>query len=166
MPVRLHYGDILDVTADVIVNAANTELQHGGGVAAAIARAGGPTIQEESDRLGWCDLGSAVMTGAGDLSAKFIVHVPTIDYRHKRRASIDDVGQGSLAALTLAKEAGAGSIVFPLLGTGFAGLKTKDVGHAILEAARRFEDMDVTLCVFWQGDLGALRELGVSLEES
>lgn len=86
MPLRIHQGNITDLEVDAIVNAANTELRHGGGVAAAIVRVGGRVIQEESDRIGWCDLGKAVATGAGALKARHVIHVPTIDYRSGKRA--------------------------------------------------------------------------------
>jgi len=80
MALHLHERNITDLEVDAIVNAANTELQHGGGVAAAIVGAGGRVIQEESDRIGWCDLGKAVATGAGALKARYVIHVPTVDY--------------------------------------------------------------------------------------
>ena len=65
--MKLVLGDITKISADAIVNAANTKLQHGGGVAAAIVRAGGEVVQKESDDIGWCALGKAVVTGAGNL---------------------------------------------------------------------------------------------------
>ena len=60
--MKIHYGPVTELAVDAIINAANTQLRHGGGVAAAIVRAGGRVIQEESDRIGWCDLGKAVAT--------------------------------------------------------------------------------------------------------
>ena len=65
MTVSLHHGDILRLHVEAVVNAANTELQHTGSLAAAIASRGGPTIQADSDRIGWCDIGSAVATDGG-----------------------------------------------------------------------------------------------------
>jgi O-acetyl-ADP-ribose deacetylase (regulator of RNase III) len=67
-------GDITERDTDVIVNAANSHLQHGGGVAGAIVRKGGQTIQEESDKIGFTPVGHAVITSAGRLSAKFVIH--------------------------------------------------------------------------------------------
>ncbi len=89
--MRVHYGAVTELEVDAIVNAANTQLRHGGGVAAAIVRAGGREIQEESERIGWCDLGKAVATTAGRLKARYVIHVPTIDYAHGRRASLDEI---------------------------------------------------------------------------
>ena len=65
--MKIHYGPVTELEVDAIVNAANTQLRHGGGVAAAIDRAGGRVIQVESDRAGWCDLGTAIATTAGCL---------------------------------------------------------------------------------------------------
>ena len=71
---RLVQGDITERDVDAIVNAANSHLRHGGGVAGAIVRKGGQVIQEESDRIGFVPVGSAVITGAGKLPAKFVIH--------------------------------------------------------------------------------------------
>ncbi len=179
MAKRLHYGDILDLDVDVIVNAANTELQHGGGLAAAIVEAGGSSIQEKSDAIGWCDLGSAVVTGAGSLSARHVLHVPTIDYSSGRRvATLEEIEHGTRAALELAKSLEARSIAFPLLGTGFAGLKVEEVARPITRAMEDFEDdLEVILCVHWfenlpidiclrwQGDPKAVRLLNAHGKE-
>src|SRR5688572_32332309 len=73
-------GDITKVRVDVVVNAANTELEHGGGVARAIARAAGETLVRESHAAGFVPLGSFAATTAGDLDAKVVLHIPTIDY--------------------------------------------------------------------------------------
>jgi O-acetyl-ADP-ribose deacetylase (regulator of RNase III) len=73
--LRLRHGDITDEDVDAIVNAANVGLVHGGGVAGAIVRKGGQIIQTESDRLGKVPTGSAAITGAGKLKARFVIHV-------------------------------------------------------------------------------------------
>jgi len=67
-------GDITEEEVDAIVNAANSYLKHGGGVAGAIVRKGGKVIQEESDKIGYCPVGSAVYTSAGNLKAKYVIH--------------------------------------------------------------------------------------------
>jgi O-acetyl-ADP-ribose deacetylase (regulator of RNase III) len=72
--LRLVKGDITERDVDVIVNAANSYLKHGGGVAAAIVRKGGAIIQEESDEIGFVPVGSAVITGAGKLPCKAVIH--------------------------------------------------------------------------------------------
>ena len=72
--LQLLEGDITDLTVDVIVNAANEKLQLGTGVAGAVAKKGGPTIQEECNRIGSTPVGTAVMTAAGNLKAKHVIH--------------------------------------------------------------------------------------------
>lgn len=72
--IRIVKGDITERNVDAIVNAANSYLQHGGGVAAAIVRKGGSIIQEESNRIGYVQVGDAVMTGAGKLPCKAVIH--------------------------------------------------------------------------------------------
>ena len=73
-------GDITKMKADVIINAANTQLYHGGGVARQLVLAGGEIVEKESAEVGFCPLGSFAITSAGDLPAKKIIHIPTIDY--------------------------------------------------------------------------------------
>jgi O-acetyl-ADP-ribose deacetylase (regulator of RNase III) len=72
--LRLVYGDITERDVDAIVNAANSYLKHGGGVAAAIVRKGGKIIQEESDKIGFVPVGSSVITIAGRLLCKAVIH--------------------------------------------------------------------------------------------
>jgi O-acetyl-ADP-ribose deacetylase (regulator of RNase III) len=157
MPVRVHEGTITELAVDAIVNAANTQLQHGGGVAAAIVRAGGQVIQEESDRIGWCHIGSAVATTGGSLPAKHVFHVPTIDYKNRRRATMEEIERGTRAALDLARELSCHSIAFPLLGAGVVGLPTVEVARAMLRALEVTE-LDVAVCAYSRSDREALRE--------
>lgn len=72
--LRLVQGDITERDVDAIVNAANSHLQHGGGVAGAIVRKGGRVIQEESDRIGFVAVGHAAVTGAGKLPCRYVIH--------------------------------------------------------------------------------------------
>src|ERR671925_1859047 len=71
--------DITTLEVDAIANAANTRLLHGGGVAGAISRAGGPAVQEESDRKAPIELGDAVETTAGDMPARYVIHAATME---------------------------------------------------------------------------------------
>lgn len=159
MPIRIHEGNITDLDVDAIVNAANTELQHGGGVAAAIVRAGGRVIQEESERIGWCDLGKAVATGAGSLKVKHVIHVPTIDYRSSVRASLPYIEAGTRAALALARELGARSIAFPLLGAGIVGQPRRQVAEAVVGVLREAPDLEIVVCAYSGPDREALEGL-------
>jgi len=72
--IALTKGDITALEVDAIVNAANEHLQLGSGVAGAIRRKGGPAIQRECDRIGHCPVGGAVVTGGGDLPARWVIH--------------------------------------------------------------------------------------------
>jgi O-acetyl-ADP-ribose deacetylase (regulator of RNase III) len=157
--MKLALDDITKVSADAIVNAANTQLKHGGGVAAAIVSAGGSIIQAESDNIGWCDIGKAVATGAGRLPAKCVIHIPTIDYTTGKKASLDDIKKGVLAALEIAKNTNCKKITFPLLGAGVVGLPTEDVAKAIKEAANAVPEIKSILIVYSQSDYDSLKDL-------
>ncbi|MGC2563665.1 MAG: macro domain-containing protein, partial [Nitrososphaeraceae archaeon] len=100
--IRLVKGDITERTVDVIVNASNSYLKHGGGVAGAIVRKGGGIIQKESDKIGFVPVGSSVITGAGELPCKVVIHAvgPKMgegDEDAKLRSSVS-------SSLTLASE--------------------------------------------------------------
>ncbi|GIW66562.1 MAG: hypothetical protein KatS3mg095_0460 [Candidatus Parcubacteria bacterium] len=88
MALQFIKGDITEVEADIIVNAENTELKHRGGVAKAILFKGEKVIQEESDKIGWVDLGDFAITSAGNLKAKKIAHISTIDYKNFQKNNL------------------------------------------------------------------------------
>lgn len=119
-------GDLTRQEVDAVVNAANERLDHGGGVAAAIARAGGPAIQEESDR--WVDRhgalepGAAAVTGGGDLPARWVVHVagPVYD-RHEADENERLLRTAVRAALDAATAEGARSVALPAISAGVYG---------------------------------------------
>lgn len=113
-------GDITKVTADAIVNAANSSLLGGGGVDGAIHRAGGPSILEECARIGGCPTGSAAATGAGKLPAKFVFHAVGPVY-HGREKDVEQLASCHLKCLDLALEKGCRSIAFPAISTGAYG---------------------------------------------
>ena len=94
-------ADITTLEVDAIANAANTMLWHGGGVAGAIARAGGPAVQAESDERAPIGLGDAVQTTAGDMPARWVIHAATMEVggptsaeRHPPRDGIDAATRG------------------------------------------------------------------------
>jgi len=157
--MKLVLGDITKISADAIVNAANTKLQHGGGVAAAIVAGGGEIIQKESNDLGWCDIGKAAVTGAGRLSAKCVIHVPTIDYASGKKATIEDIKKGVTAALEIAKNTGCKTVAFPLLGGGVVGLPISDVAKTMKEAASTVPEIESILVVRSEQDFNSLKDL-------
>lgn len=152
-------GDITKIESDAIVNAANTQLKHGGGVAAAIVSAGGEIIQKESDGIGECVIGKAVVTGAGKMPAKCVIHIPTIDYPTGKKANLEDIKKGVLAALVIAKNTKCKTINFPLLGAGVVGLPVLDVANVIKEAANTEPEIKSTLIVHSQEDFDKLKSV-------
>ncbi len=110
-------GNIVDVHADAIVNAANAALAGGGGVDGAIHRAGGPTILEQCRQLNGCPTGSAVATTAGNLHARYVFHAvgPIYDH-HNNAASL--LASAYSSCLELAEHYSLKSIAFPSLSTG------------------------------------------------
>ena len=152
-------GDITKVDSDAIVNAANTQLKHGGGVAAAIVSSGGEVIQKESEAIGWCDIGKAVVTGAGHLPAKCVIHVPTIGYPSGKKANLTDIKNGVLAALEIAKNTNCKKVTFPLLGAGVVGLPISDVAKAMKEASDTISEISSTLVVRTQDDFDLVKDI-------
>jgi O-acetyl-ADP-ribose deacetylase len=116
-------GDITKIEADAIVNAANNDLQLGGGVAGAIRRVGGPTIQAECDRHGPVEVGQAAITGAGDLPAKYVIHAASMSLGSPTTES--NLKSSVRATLRLADSHGVKSISFPAIGAGIAGFPVK-----------------------------------------
>src|SRR5438552_13722290 len=113
-------GNIVEVQADAIVNAANSGLRGGGGVDGAIHRAGGPSIMEECRKIGGCPTGEAVVTSAGRLAAKYVFHAVGPIYS----GSLDDqrlLTSAYQSCLNLAEQHQVKSIAFPLLSTGIYG---------------------------------------------
>jgi len=113
-------GNIVEVQADAIVNAANSGLRGGGGVDGAIHRAGGPSILEECRRIGGCPTGKAVVTTAGNLPATYVFHAVGPIYS----GSLDDerlLASAYQSCLNLAEQHQVKSIAFPSLSTGIYG---------------------------------------------
>jgi O-acetyl-ADP-ribose deacetylase (regulator of RNase III) len=131
--IDLKHGDITTVTADAIVNAANSRLAGGGGVDGAIHRAGGPSIMTECRRIGLCPTGSAVITAAGTLKAKHVIHaVAPIYSGHPRDAVL--LRSAYARSLRLAEERALLSIAFPSLGTGAYGYPIEEASLIALDA--------------------------------
>jgi O-acetyl-ADP-ribose deacetylase (regulator of RNase III) len=131
-------GDLTRFPADAIVNAANSALQHGGGVAGAIVRAGGPSIQRESDRIGHCETGSAVVTGAGSLPARWVIHAVGPVWRGGHQGEEALLESAVIAALTRAEELGAGTVALPAISTGIYGFPLDRAARISAKAAGRF----------------------------
>jgi O-acetyl-ADP-ribose deacetylase (regulator of RNase III) len=123
--LRLMVGDITQVPADAIVNAANAALAGGGGVDGAIHRAGGPAIMEElngiRERIGPCAAGGAVATRAGNLPANWIFHAVGPIYRGGSQGEAQQLASAYRTCLELAEERQVSVITFPSISTGAYG---------------------------------------------
>lgn len=125
-------GDITDWEVDAIVNAANSHLWMGAGVAGAIKKKGGVIIEEEAVRQGPIEVGEAVLTTAGNLSATHVIHAAAMGQDLKTDA--DKIAQATRSSLTLAEKHKLSSIAFPALGTGVGGCSPLDAAEAMLGA--------------------------------
>jgi O-acetyl-ADP-ribose deacetylase (regulator of RNase III) len=134
--LRLVQGDITLRDVDAIVNAANSHLKHGGGVAGAIVRRGGEIIQEESDLIGFTQVGTAVITTAGELPASFVIHAvgPRMgegDEDDKLRSAVESV-------LRLAIANGLRSISMPAISSGIFGFPKDRCAMILVSTSREF----------------------------
>ncbi|MCX7716862.1 MAG: macro domain-containing protein [Candidatus Sumerlaeaceae bacterium] len=138
MIVEIVQGDITESEVEAIVNAANTDLVLGGGVAGAIRRKGGPQVQAECTAHGQVELGGVAVTGSGDLPQKFIIHAATMHLRQPQTTA-EIVAACTRRALDAAIAAGCKSMAFPALGTGVAGLDALSCARAMIGEVLRHE---------------------------
>ena len=133
--IVLREGDITEESVDAIVNAANSALKLGAGVAGAIRAKGGPSIQEECDAHGPVRVGEAALTGAGDLRARFVIHAASMPPGGS--ASEDSVRSSMRRSLELAAERGCRTIAVPAIGAGIAGVPIQRCAEILIDEARR-----------------------------
>ncbi len=140
MEIELIRGDITNLEVDVIVNAANTELRGGGGVDGAIHRAGGEEIAEACDKIresqGGCPVGEAVITTAGKLPAKFVVHTVGPVWQDGKSGEPALLRNCYLNSLKLAVENQLDSIAFPNISTGVYGYPKRAAAEIAIQAVR------------------------------
>jgi O-acetyl-ADP-ribose deacetylase (regulator of RNase III) len=127
-------ADVTRLEVDAIANAANTQLAHGGGVAGAISRAGGPAVQRESDERAPIELGEAVETTAGDMPARWVIHAATMELGGPTSAEI--IERATRSTLAKAEELGARSLALVAFGTGVGGFPLDDAARIMVSAAR------------------------------
>lgn len=136
-------GDLTEMDTDAIVNAANAQLILGGGVAGAIRTKGGPSIQEECNRIGGTHVGGAVITGGGALKARHVIHAvgPRMGEGDEDRKLRD----ATLNSLRLADEKGLKSIAFPAISTGIFGFPMDRCARIMLGTVKDYLQGDTSL---------------------
>jgi O-acetyl-ADP-ribose deacetylase (regulator of RNase III) len=149
MPPRLEVlqADVTKLEVDAIANAANTHLLHGGGVAAAIARAGGPALQAESRAKAPIGLGEAVETTAGDMPSRWVIHAATM-VDPGGSSSPDVIRQATHSTLVRADQLGARSLALVAFGTGVGGFPLDEAARIMVDEARSFDAGSLERIVF------------------
>ncbi|HEY1420162.1 MAG TPA: macro domain-containing protein [Candidatus Dormibacteraeota bacterium] len=128
-------GDLVEQEVDAIVNAANSELMLGGGVAGAIRRRGGPTIQAECDAHPPVRVGEAAITGGGELPARYVLHAASM--RLGGRTTRPALASSMDSVFRLARENGVKTIAIPAVGSGIAGFPMDECARVMAECLRR-----------------------------
>ncbi|MFQ5817207.1 MAG: macro domain-containing protein [Terriglobia bacterium] len=133
--IHLQQGDLTETDVDAIVNAANNDLQLGGGVAGAIRRKGGAAIQQQCDRLGPITIGEAAITSGGTLKARYVIHAASM--RLGGCTTADSLRAATRNSLQRAEEKSLTSIAFPAVGTGVAGFPLRHCAEIMLDEVVR-----------------------------
>jgi O-acetyl-ADP-ribose deacetylase (regulator of RNase III)/ADP-ribose pyrophosphatase YjhB (NUDIX family) len=155
--IKVVLGDITELRVDAIVNAANNKLIMGGGVAGAIKRKGGKSIEDEAVKKGPIQVGEAIATSAGELAAKYVIHAATMSLDFK--TDEDKIRDSARSSLKLAQKLKITSIAFPALGCGTGGFPLLASAKIMAQEALKYlreEDSDlheITFCVNKEDDL-------------
>jgi O-acetyl-ADP-ribose deacetylase (regulator of RNase III) len=131
--IVIQQGDLTEMAVDAIVNAANNDLQLGGGVAGAIRRKGGDAIQRECDEIGSIPIGGAAITTGGKLKAKNVIHAASMQLGGQTTAPA--LRRSTAHCLRIAAEKNLKTIAFPAVGTGIAGFPMRECAEIMLEEA-------------------------------
>ena len=163
MVPKIHFsqGDITAMRVDAIVNAANTDLVLGAGVAGAIRQKGGPAIQEDCDRIGPIALGAATVTTGGKLPALYVIHAASMHLGGT--TSVEALRQSTRSSLMLAEGKGLKSIAFPAIGTGVAGFPMDEcarimVGEVLEHIKSRSSLESIYFVLYDESALGTFEE--------
>ncbi|MFX1398652.1 MAG: macro domain-containing protein [Promethearchaeota archaeon] len=153
--VKLIKGDITDQEADAIVNAANSELILGSGVAGAIRKKGGPSIQEECNKIGPIKVGEAAITSGGKLKARHVIHA--VGPRLGEGNEDEKLKMATINSLKLMDEYSLKSIVFPAISTGVFGYPIESCARIMLNTTAVYLDKTtkidtVYFCLFSNED--------------
>ncbi|RDH79165.1 hypothetical protein DVS77_06855 [Mycolicibacterium moriokaense] len=144
--VEVRQADVTGLDVDAITNAANTQLRHGGGVAAAISRAGGPDVQRESDEKAPIGLGEAVATTAGEMPARHVIHAATMEPGGP--TSAETIERATRSTLRLADDLGCRSLALVAFGTGVGGFPLERAAQLMVGAVRRHQPRTLTTVIF------------------
>ena len=164
--IRLVEGDIAAQDVDAIVNAANSELWMGSGVAGAIKRAGGQEVEDEAVALGPIPIGEAATTAAGRLRAKYVIHAAAMGPNLVTGAH--QIRESTRNSLIRAHDLHLASIAFPSIGTGVGGFPMKSCAEIMLSEARQFlveRDTTIEEIVFVLWGKRAYDEFAEALDE-
>jgi len=131
--IFLMKGDLTKMDTDAIVNAANNDLQLGGGVAGAIRRRGGDVIQEECNSIGSIPVGGAAITSGGNLKARYVIHAASMQLGGQTTAHA--LRSSTAHSLRIAAQKSLKTIAFPAVGTGIAGFPMEECAEVMLAEA-------------------------------
>ena len=163
MELEVVQGDIATLEVDAVANAANDRLWMGAGVAGALKRAGGEEIEREAVAKGPIELGSALATGAGRLSARYVLHGAVMGQDLRTDAAL--VERTTLSCLELADELRCESVALPAFGTGVGGFPLDECARIMVAAARSFAPSSLQRVVFAVFGEEARRAFDASLRD-
>lgn len=149
--IKIVEGNIALLDVEAVVNAANKELQLGGGVAGAIRVHGGPAIQEECNRLAPIKVGGAVITGGGNLKARYVIHA--VGPISGEGDEVVKLARAAVSCLRIARDRKIRSLAIPAISTGVFGFPLQECSQILLRAARDFMRMNeypqkVVFCLY------------------
>jgi len=153
--IEILEGDLTEMNTEAIVNAANVHLQHGGGVAGAIVRKGGMVIQTESNKIGHCPVGEAVITSAGNLKTRYVIH--TVGPQMGEGKEDEKLAKAIHNSLKLAEKYCLTSIAFPAVSCGIYGFPIKRGAEIMIKTAIDYlkgitKIKKVIFCLFGQNN--------------
>ena len=132
--IQIQQGDITEMDVEAIVNAANNDLILGAGVAGAIHRKGGPTIQDECNEIGSIPLGYAAITSGGNLKARYVIHAASMGLGGERTTA-KSLKTSTAHSLRIAAERKLKTVAFPAVGTGVSGFPVEECAQIMLGEA-------------------------------
>lgn len=158
--IRLVQGDITELETDAIVNAANSQLILGGGVAGAIRSKGGPIIQDECNQIGGTFVGGAVITNGGNLKAKYVIHA--VGPRMGEGNEEDKLKNATLNSLRLMDDNKLRSIAFPAISTGIFGYPINRCSKIMIATTKEYlsgntQIDEVIFCLYTTSDFGIFK---------